>query len=153
MANKMPTIAMLVALIGFASNANAQYNYSISTGQFKSSEGWSANGYSGHKINDDGYDYRNRPQQTQATNIGAIPAGTYYVTGVDNSITSNTVILSNDPSNDMNGRDGFRIHGDNSSNNASRGCIILNADARSKISNSFNSRGSNDAILTVNVHE
>jgi hypothetical protein len=143
--------AMLVALIGFASNANAQYTYSISTGQFKSSEGWSASGYSGKKINDDGYDYRNRPQQMQARNMGAIPTGAYYIVGVNSSITSNTIVLSDDPSNDMHGRNGFRIHGDNNNNNASQGCIILNADARAKIARTFNSLS--DAILTVNVYE
>jgi hypothetical protein len=150
-------IIILIAVIGFGISASAQtYTFYISSGRFISSEGWTTNGYSGNKINDDGYDYRNRPQQTQAKNIGAIPTGTYYIVGVTDSKGVNTIVLSQDPSNDMYGRDNFRIHGDNSSKNASQGCIILDANARTKITNAFNkwnNRGKIDAYLTLYVYE
>jgi hypothetical protein len=132
------------------------YTFYISSGRFTSSDGIiNTTGYSGRRINDDGYDFRNRPQQTQARNLGAIPTGTYYITGVTNHprLGPNTIILTQDPVNDMHGRNHFRIHGDNFDNNASQGCIILDAATRQSIVNAFNRRRSNDPILTLYVYE
>jgi len=143
---------MLVALIGFVSSANAQYTFYNSTGRFESTEGWSVMGYSGRNVNSDGYDYRNRAESVRMIGVGVIPEGMYYIVGVNSSITSNTIVLSLDPANDMYGRSGFRIHGDNSNNNASKGCIILDAGSRARIASAFNSRSRNDAILTVRVY-
>jgi len=148
-------LLILVILFTFGITASAQYTFYISSGKFVGG-GIDVKGYSGRKINDDGYNYQNRPEQTQAKNLGAIPTGTYYITGVNSSIGPNTIILTKDSENDMYGRDGFRIHGNNSDGNASRGCIILPASERQMIVNAYNNwvnGGKKDAILSVYVAE
>jgi hypothetical protein len=142
----------MTAIVGFTISASAQYTFYIGSGKFTGG-GINATAYSGINYKADGWNLKNNPQQTMHSNQGAIPAGTYYIVGVNNSKGANTIVLSEDSRNDMYGRNNFRIHGDNSSNNASQGCIILNADARARIAAEFNKRTRNDAILTLFVYE
>jgi hypothetical protein len=149
-------LVILVALIGFSINAHAQYVYYIGSHKFVGGGINTTNAYSGRNVSSDGYNYKNRPETTNIKDIGAIPAGTYYITEVTSSKGAMTIVLSEDPVNDMHGRSLFRIHGDKSSNNASIGCIILPRDDRQKIVNAYNAwvnGGKKGAILTLNVYE
>lgn len=71
----------------------------------------------------------NNPEMERVKDVGPLPAGRYRFTNLANShITGpNTIILEYDPSNEMYGRNFFRIHGDNKTkdHSASDGCIVI----------------------------
>jgi hypothetical protein len=144
-------ILLIVVILCFAVCANAQYVYYISSGEFHFGDGTRAKGYSGYNYNSDGWNYQNQTGGTGTKNSGAIPPGTYYIKNVTSSKGPLTIVLESDRNNNMSGRGDFRIHGDTSDSNASRGCIILNYDARSKIANAHENRGS--SWLTLYVYE
>ena len=155
-------LIILVALVSFGLSANAQCIYYINSGQFKLPDGTTVTGYSGvnnSKSTDQkdqyGQYYYNNSENTNVKGKGAIPPGTYYVKGVSSSITSYTIILDKDKSNvGYNERDNdFRIHGDNSANNASKGCIILDLTSRKKIADEFNRLYSKGQYLILYVYE
>ena len=150
----------LIAIIGFGMGVNAQCVFYINSGKFKLPNGTTVSAYSGvdnSKSTDSkdqyGAYYRNNSENTGTKFKGAIPTGTYYITGVSSSRGPNTIILSEDPVNDMYGRNNFRIHGDNSSGNASQGCIILDANSRQQIINEYNRLKSKGEYLTLYVYE
>lgn len=74
---------------------------------------------------------RNNPSSEAVPFVGPIPRGTYTVGGTSNTRGPNTITLIPDATTRASissmGRqpDTFRIHGNNASNNASEGCIIL----------------------------
>ena len=142
-------IAMILVL-GIAPIVSAQsMEYYISTGRLVLPDGSVITDcYSGVPA------YRNNPDATNRRFEGPIPTGTYYVVDVDNSITVNTIVLRDDGSNNMRGRDpdSFRIHGDNSTSTASAGCIIVNASGRQRIIDAHNRARNNGAILTLYVY-
>jgi len=75
------------------------------------------------------------------SDAGPIPAGNYTIGKMfDNTGKTGpgSMRLTPDAGNEMNGRSGFLIHGDNSKHNfsASEGCIILSRSARDAISSS-----------------
>ena len=84
-------------------------------------------------------------------NVGPIPQGTYTIEPQQNNVTSSgtrllgSMRLTPDPANQMRGRGGFIIHGDNAARNqsASKGCPVFDKDVRDQIGNS------GDNILTV----
>lgn len=88
---------------------------------------YNQNGYSGTGAG------RNNPSSQGQANIGPIPQGSYSVGSTYNSSRTgpNTMILTPNASTSQNitgsGRDpnSFRIHGNNASNDASHGCVIL----------------------------
>jgi hypothetical protein len=104
--------------------------YSQSTGKFITSDGTSYSGYSG---NGEGL---NNSSKESVPFVGPIPKGEYTVTSSTTSKGPTTLVLTPAKSNNMYGRSGFLIHGDNSKrdNSASQGCIIVGPDARNKIS-------------------
>ncbi len=91
-----------------------------------------ATGYSGHNggIND--------PSQQSVPNVGPLPQGSYTIgpphTPIDH-LGPNALPLYPDPANEMFGRFGFFIHGDNAAANftASDGCIIMPPTIRQSI--------------------
>lgn len=103
------------------------------------------NGYSGNGAG------LNWPGAQNMQGVGPIPQGTYTIGPQQNNVTGSghmllqSMRLTPDPSNQMFGRSGFLIHGDNSRGNqsASEGCMIFNHDVRNIIGNS------NDHILHV----
>ena len=105
--------------------------YSQSTGEFTTSDGISYSGYSG---NGEGL---NNPSKESIPFVGPIPKGEYTVSSSNTSKGPTTLVLTPSTSNNMHGRSGFLIHGDNSKhdNSASEGCIIVGPEARKKISN------------------
>jgi Protein of unknown function (DUF2778) len=79
-------------------------------------------GYAGHGAG------VNNPAMQDQHDIGPLPQGRYTMTALIDSPHTGlaTIILDPDPANQMFGRSGFRIHGDNEAANrtASDGCII-----------------------------
>lgn len=90
-----------------------------------------AKGYSGK------YSGKNNPEMEAVKMTGPLPCGIYrigdsYLHPMKGPITMD---LEPDPSNDMFGRDLFRIHGDSIANPgfASEGCIVLPHEARVEV--------------------
>jgi hypothetical protein len=70
----------------------------------------------------------NNPAMQNQHDVGPLPQGRYKMTTLFDSPHTGlaTIVLDPDPANQMFGRSGFRIHGDNAAANhtASDGCII-----------------------------
>ena len=158
----MKKIVMIVIAILFSQITYSQCTYSVSSGTFRFADGTTVTGYSG--VNNSksgnasdmyGQYYYNNTENSNVKNKGAIPCGAYYITGYrnDSRLGQYTIVLSQDSANDTYGRDGFRIHGDNSNNNASHGCIILGRDARAKIAQEYDSARNRGEVLTLYVYE
>ncbi len=77
----------------------------------------------------------NNPNAQNQHNVGPLPQGNYVVGAPNNRRGPYTRPLTPDPSNNMFGRSGFLIHGDNAAqnNSASEGCIVAPRDCRSGI--------------------
>lgn len=83
-------------------------------------------GYSGYG------DGKNNPARQDTAKIGPIPTG-YYAIGSPFTHPHSgpiTMRLEPNPLNQMYGRSGFMIHGDNQEHNASEGCIIMTRAVR-----------------------
>jgi hypothetical protein len=81
----------------------------------------------------------NNPAAQHMRGIGPLPTGTYTMGDAydDPARKGPCVIpLTPAPSNNMLGRSGFLIHGDNKDHTASRGCIILGPVVRRRIAKS-----------------
>jgi hypothetical protein len=78
------------------------------------------------------------PEFQQDHNVGPLPQGKYTIEKAIDSPTLGALALplTPDPANEMCGRSGFLIHGENSNHpgHSSDGCIILSAAARQAIS-------------------
>jgi len=101
--------------------------YDVPTGQLYSPEGaLTAHGYSGN-----GADLNN-PSSEGIKNHGPIPDGHYTFTDWQDHPHKGPKVchLTPAPDNEMYGRDGFMVHGDNQTHTASDGCIILPRFAR-----------------------
>jgi len=124
----------------------AHFEYSISTGELwkvdaSGNATFVSSGYSGkgNGLNNP-YDQDIQGEKGKA-DAGPIPAGTYTIGKMfDNTGKTGpgSMRLTPDAGNEMNGRSGFLIHGDNSKHNfsASEGCIILSRSTRDAISSS-----------------
>ena len=77
----------------------------------------------------------NNPAAQNQPNVGPLPQGDYTVGDPNNRRGPITLPLTPDPGNNMFGRGGFLIHGDNAAQNhtASEGCIVAPRDCRSSI--------------------
>jgi hypothetical protein len=71
-------------------------------------------------------------------NVGPIPRGIYDIgSGHPSPNTGpNTMNLTPQAGTDTLGRDLFRIHGNNATNNASHGCVVAGPNIRNQINNS-----------------
>jgi hypothetical protein len=98
------------------------YTYNQSTGRLARNGILLLTGYAGHGPG------VNNPAAQNQHDAGPLPVGRYTMTALIDSPHTGlaTIILDPDPANQMFGRSGFRIHGDNSALNhtASDGCII-----------------------------
>jgi hypothetical protein len=108
------------------------WTYKQSTGQLiKPDNSILTTGYSGKG------QYKNKPIFENLIDKGCIPKGTYKILPgyTDNEKGKFCLKLSPDKNNQMFGRSGFMIHGDDIKNpgTASDGCIILNYKARIEI--------------------
>jgi RHS repeat-associated protein len=116
-----------------AASAPQYCTYSQSSGQFTCTKNGqqtiNAIGYAGTGPG------RNNPDMQQVHDVGPLPRGDYtigpaYYNQHTGPITHN---LTPDPATEMYTRDLMRIHGNNSQNDASNGCIILPPAVRSQL--------------------
>lgn len=108
------------------------WTYKQSTGYLTSQDGHQYGpGYSGH------LDGLNDPDMQHVKDIGPIPQGKYTIGPPTEHKGPMTLSLVPDPANEMFGRDGFLIHGDEISHPgeflASDGCIVLGFPLRNLI--------------------
>ena len=116
------------------------WGYQQSTGYLTYGGQLQAIGYSGC---DEG---RNKPEFQEVHDVGPIPQGKYTIGDSYDDIGGKgpcVMPLIPDPDDNMFGRSGFLIHGNNINNDASHGCIILPPAMRHLISDS------DDRILIV----
>ena len=79
-------------------------------------------------------DCRNDPDCQHEKARGPLPRGNYTLrTVAHNRFAHPAIRLDPSPSNEMFGRSGFYIHGDNRTSTASTGCIILGRGERTAI--------------------
>lgn len=78
---------------------------------------------------------KNNPDQQGVVQVGPIPRGVWRMTRVKNGGHTGpfTIVLEPEPGTNTLGRSAFRIHGDNSTHDASQGCIILQRPFREQI--------------------
>jgi len=100
------------------------YTYHQSTGVFERDGVTLFTGYAGHGAG------VNNPSLQQEPNVGPLPQGRYTMSqfvAKAKKTGLGTIRLKPDPANQMFGRSGFRIHGDNAEldRSASSGCIII----------------------------
>jgi hypothetical protein len=126
--------------IGYQWSATVPWQYSQRTGQLTWNNQTVATGYSGQGIG------LNNPETQQMRNVGPIPRGQYRIGAAHAHPTKGPVTMRLDPvGHNALGRSHFLIHGDSRQHpgTASEGCIVLNAEARRRISTS------NDVMLNV----
>jgi hypothetical protein len=94
-----------------------------------------AQGYSGTG------EHKNVPQDQNLVDKGPLPCGTYTIEPMQKETPHgpDAIPLTPDPSNQMFGRAGFWMHGDNihSPGTASEGCVIQPRFARDRVAESF----------------
>lgn len=122
------------------------WRYRIVDGQMQNEAGTlNFSGYSGagHTLAEG----RNNPIMVDQHNKGPLPPGQYAIGIPHSSNQTGPYTMNLDPidGSDMHGRSAFRIHGNNSVDDASHGCIILPPDARRAIWES------NDHTLQVTI--
>lgn len=105
------------------------YTYSQSTGELLHNGVFVGTGYSGIGIG------RNSPAEESVQNVGPIPRGNYIIGVAYADGHLGPVVMNLDPVSGTNtfGRSLFRIHGNNTDNDASHGCIILGPMIRKSI--------------------
>lgn len=110
------------------------WTYKQSTGEMISPVGVVANGYSGRG------EGKNNPKMQAMKKTGPVPRGTYTIGPPYEDPHKGPCVmrLTPDPSDEMFGRSGFLIHGDNSKHDASEGCIILGPLTRLAVAASAN---------------
>jgi len=109
--------------------------YVQSTGELYRPDGsWCATCYSGRG------DGLNKPEFQNVKDEGPIPVGLYGIGNVDSEKGDLTIHLVPHPENDMQGRSGFLMHGDNHLMNhtGSEGCIVAPRLARIEVANYSN---------------
>lgn len=119
------------------------FTYEITTGELLlqqvQGDEFMGTGYSGMGF------ARNKPAYCYLVAQGPIPKGWYTMTGpFDNYVNdekhhlgSIVFKLAPDKDNQMFGRTGFLLHGNNRTNDASRGCIVMGPGIRSHVARAF----------------
>lgn len=114
------------------------FEYHITSGSlYDKDKNWLGTGYSGA-----GLTYaegRNNPDKIKEVGVGPIPPGIYHIGPAYRHPQEGPCVMNLTPEEGTNtfGRSAFHIHGNNKSNNASHGCIILGPDLRDRISKSL----------------
>lgn len=111
------------------------WEYNQTTGELRHNGVLVGHGYSGAGMNS--ASGRNNPALEATPNVGPIPAGEWHIGAAANSPNTGPNTITIWPvGHDAHGRTGFRIHGNNTGNNASHGCIIMPPAVRQQIINS-----------------
>lgn len=104
------------------------WEYDQSSGLIRLNGAFMGKGYAGTGAG------RDNPDMEHVSYIGPIPRGTYDIGQPYTHPTLGPIVMNLDPvGHNARGRTLFRIHGDNSANDASEGCIILGRAIREKI--------------------
>lgn len=104
------------------------WTYSQSSGELIHDGEMVATGYSGTGAG------RNNPAEQAVPNVGPIPQGRYKIGPEFEAPVQGPCTMRLTPDgHDALGRGGFLIHGDNSTHDASTGCIILPFECRQQI--------------------
>lgn len=108
------------------------WTYIQSTGAMKFKNSIQGEGYSGHGVG------RNNPSLEWMHDVGPIPAGKWKIEKpAYNDTHLGPCVMKLEPvGHDAHGRTDFRIHGNNQTNDASHGCIILGPATREMIAHS-----------------
>lgn len=110
------------------------WTYKQLTGELYWGKSLVGKGYSGHG------DGRNNPSCEDMPNYGPIPRGRYTIGAPRFSSKTGRFVMDLEPvGHDACGRTAFQIHGDNKTNDASHGCIIMSYPVRTKIAASKDS--------------
>ncbi|MDZ4851865.1 MAG: DUF2778 domain-containing protein [Pirellulaceae bacterium] len=111
------------------------WTYSQRTGQLRHNGTLVSTGYSGAGTQHS--QGRNNADMQATANAGPIPRGQWLIGAVTNSAQTGPNVLPLRPiGHNAFGRTAFQVHGNNSFNNASHGCIVLPLSARQLIANS-----------------
>lgn len=104
--------------------------YSQGLGTLATPDGFLATGYAGHGGG------KNVAAMQHIPNVGPLPRGLYRIVGepfTHEHCGPFCLRLEPDPANEMHGRAGFLIHGDNDTHTASEGCIVMSRAIRQQI--------------------
>lgn len=112
------------------------WKYSQRTGRLSLGNIHIATGYSGNGKG------RNNPDMQHVRGVGPIPRGMYTISMPYKHPRLGPSVMNLDPmeGTDTLGRSLFRIHGNNISNNASNGCIVMGPAVRKAIAESGDSQ-------------
>ncbi len=112
------------------------WRYSQSTGQLFHDDVLVATGYSGKGVG------RNCSTMQDQSCVGPIPRGFYSISDPYDTVQHGPFVLrlTPDAENEMHGRAGFLMHGDNATHDASEGCIIQPPDVRRRVAVSGDKR-------------
>jgi Tlde1 domain len=109
------------------------WTYSQSTGQLRHDGVLVGTGYSG--AGTAAASGRNNPAMQGTANVGPIPQGLYTIGPLHNSPNTGPNVMNLTPNgHDALGRTDFQIHGNNATNNASHGCVIMPPAVRQAVS-------------------
>lgn len=104
------------------------WTWDQSTGELRHDGALVHRGYSGHGAG------RNNPAMEAVAGVGPIPAGTWTIKAPYDSKNVGPFALPLEPlGHKAHGRSAFRLHGDNKTNDASRGCIIAPLHVRKRV--------------------
>lgn len=118
------------------------WEYNQTTGELRHNGQLVATGYSGAGMT--AATGRNNPAMEATANAGPIPAGQWRIGQAFNSANTGPNAIPLTPvGHTAHGRTAFQIHGNNATNNASTGCIIMGPTIRQQIINS------GDTVLNV----
>lgn len=111
------------------------WTYSQATGQLRHNGQLVGTGYSGAgRTSETG---RNNPAMQNVSNHGPIPQGQWHIGIAYRHAQKGPTVMSLTPvGHNAYGRTAFLIHGNNTQNDASQGCIILPPAIRRQLSNS-----------------
>jgi hypothetical protein len=108
------------------------WEYNQTTGEMRHNGQLVGTGYSGAGTTT--ATGRNNPAMESTANAGPIPAGTWQIgTAVNSSQTGPNSIPLTPVGHNAYGRTAFEIHGNNTKNDASHGCIIMPPTVRQQI--------------------
>lgn len=119
----------------------ARWRYAISSGQlYDNNKPFGAPGYAGTGKG------RNNSAMVKEKSVGPLPPGRYSIGAPQHhkKLGPGSMYLDPFPENNIHGRDRFYIHGDNSRNDASEGCIVLPPNIRAAIA-----KGGGDLEVTL----
>lgn len=106
------------------------YSYSQRAGVLTWNGVFFGSGYSGFG------EGRNNPAMQAVRNVGPIPQGRYSIgPEFDAPVQGPCVMRLSPVGHNALGRDGFLIHGDNATHDASTGCVIMPPEVRHAIAN------------------